>query len=697
MSTARAPHDHSTVTAARRVVLAATLGAAILRLFRLSTLPPPAWFDEVWFALRARELLATGQLRPFYETSFGGANAGLVVLTALVQQLGLDTIVSARYVAAMAGVISVPLAYACTYALLRADSIPQPLSQRRWIAALAAVVVAYTMFCVTIGRVGMEIGLAPATALFVVWQIAQGSRAGGGSAQRWGPWILAGLAAGLAQYNGLHARFILPLVAFVLVQEFLRADRAGRVRVALGALTLAGAAIAVSLPLIGYFARHPEWFAERAGIVSVPMVNGQPTTYPEMVADNAWTIARAFVLEGSYDPKNVVPGLPLLDPIQAVGFGVGVGWAAFHLRRSALARTLLVWLALMALPSLLTEGAPNLGRMVGIVPPLAALVSLGWAHLASSQPLPREEAPIVKSGRPARESSPQPGIAAIAPTLLILSITYQTLLLFGIWPQVRNLREQFTAVPVEVATLLIDRAASEPVFVERTPEAEDVAAFEFLLPGTSVARLDFRKCLPLPHQRPTRTTYLVLTGRDTDTIARLTALYPSGTVVRPDLDLWQETAALVEVPPSASAPPPARRPVARFGSGIALYGFDLSAETLAPGGTLFVTLYWHTTEHIMADLTAFAHLGTGLDGSPLVAQRDGTPCDGLYPTSAWQPGEVVPDSFAITLPEDASPREYPLIVGWYHFPSLERLPLLEADTPLPDNRAVIGVVHIAIP
>jgi hypothetical protein len=36
-------------------------------------------------------------------------------------------------------------------------------------------------------------------------------------------------------------------------------------------------------------------------------------------------------------------------------------------------------------------------------------------------------------------------------------------------------------------------------------------------------------------------------------------------------------------------------------------------------------------------------------------------------------------------------------VGWYSYPSLERIPLIEADTPLPDNRAVIGTLHISAP
>ena len=109
---------------------------------------------------------------------------------------------------------------------------------------------------------------------------------------------------------------------------------------------------------------------------------------------------------------------------------------------------------------------------------------------------------------------------------------------------------------------------------------------------------------------------------------------------------------------------------------------------------MFLTLYWKAEAALGADWTAFAHLGTGLDGSTIVAQRDGAPCQGLYPTAAWQAGDVVADSFAVTVPAGTPPGEYPLAVGWYQYPSLERLPLEDADQALPDNRVVIATVRV---
>ena len=108
------------------------------------------------------------------------------------------------------------------------------------------------------------------------------------------------------------------------------------------------------------------------------------------------------------------------------------------------------------------------------------------------------------------------------------------------------------------------------------------------------------------------------------------------------------------------------------------------------GESVFLTLYWLAEADIHSDLTTFMHVETGQPDSPLLTQRDGQPCQGFYPTSRWRAGEVVPDGFAITIPREALPGEYPLAVGWYAYPSLERLPLILADESSSDNRAVIG-------
>jgi hypothetical protein len=281
----------------------------------------------------------------------------------------------------------------------------------------------------------------------------------------------------------------------------------------------------------------------------------------------------------------------------------------------------------------------------------------------------------------------------IAALLVVGSAGYHTWLLFGHWPHSPRIDNAFTTAPVELARELAARAEDEAVFVEVIPEADDdIAAFEWYAPESEMRRMDFRKCLPLAHERDTETAYLVISGRDLDTVDHLIEMYPGARISEP-LDLWQTTGTLVEVPAGAAAPEPPQRAYARFEPGLELYGYEWSGGALRAGETLFITAYWHVIAPLPADLIAFVHVGDGVE-QPLAAQRDDRPCLGLYPTDRWLPGDLVPDSFAIRIPSDTPPGEYDLAVGWYQWPSLERLHLIEADQPLADDRAVIGRVEI---
>jgi len=279
--------------------------------------------------------------------------------------------------------------------------------------------------------------------------------------------------------------------------------------------------------------------------------------------------------------------------------------------------------------------------------------------------------------------------------LLLISLALNTYDYFIRYPRAPGLAESFTHTPVRLARTLIERARTEAVFVERITEAEDVYAFDFLFPGTPVRRLDFRQCLPLADGRATRTTYLVLAKYDQHSAGNLAQAFPSATItpIKPEGASLMGQAVLVESPPGAPAPPVQNPISARFAPGIKLLGYWWSGPKVKAGESLFLAIYWKAEAEFAADLTTFLHVGD----SSLIAQRDGQPCQGFYPTSQWRAGDVIPDGFAITFPPDAPPGDYPLAVGWYSYPSLERLRLIEADHPLPDNRAVIGTLTITAP
>ena len=116
-------------------------------------------------------------------------------------------------------------------------------------------------------------------------------------------------------------------------------------------------------------------------------------------------------------------------------------------------------------------------------------------------------------------------------------------------------------------------------------------------------------------------------------------------------------------------PQPAHEVEAAFGDALRLLGYDLQSSPT--GGGLLLTLYWQATGSPERDYTVFVHL---LDGAgQILAQGDGPPLGGGYPTSYWRHGEVLADAHPIDF--DGPPGDYRLLVGLYTPADGQRLPV----------------------
>ncbi len=134
---------------------------------------------------------------------------------------------------------------------------------------------------------------------------------------------------------------------------------------------------------------------------------------------------------------------------------------------------------------------------------------------------------------------------------------------------------------------------------------------------------------------------------------------------------------------------------ASFERGLDLVGYDLDPDTLQPGGTLALTLHWTARDWVDAPYTVFVHL---LDPSgQRVAQDDGPPLNGLHPTNHWVPGERLRDERRLSLPADAGPGRYRLIVGWTDPVAQDRVPLLGGDESLWLATVPLGDIQVDEP
>ncbi len=131
---------------------------------------------------------------------------------------------------------------------------------------------------------------------------------------------------------------------------------------------------------------------------------------------------------------------------------------------------------------------------------------------------------------------------------------------------------------------------------------------------------------------------------------------------------------------------------ANFGNLIKLLGYTLNADHLTSGDTVRLILYWQALTEIESDYTVFVHL---LDEEgAVVAQHDSTPVKGVYPTSAWRPGETMVDGEYVLPLTGIAPGRYTIEVGLYHWKTLQRLDVLDWAGNPQDTRVLLADVWV---
>jgi hypothetical protein len=141
---------------------------------------------------------------------------------------------------------------------------------------------------------------------------------------------------------------------------------------------------------------------------------------------------------------------------------------------------------------------------------------------------------------------------------------------------------------------------------------------------------------------------------------------------------------------------PPRQPVAltaQFEDGISLLGYHLEHETLRPGATLTLRLYWLANKTPAEDYKVFVHL-VKPDDVETVAQADSAPVLGYSPTSRWDPGELVVDEHQVPIGGDVTPGIYRIVIGIYRPETLQNLRVAGAREILPGDRVVLRDVEV---
>ncbi|MCS7219886.1 MAG: glycosyltransferase family 39 protein [Anaerolineae bacterium] len=130
---------------------------------------------------------------------------------------------------------------------------------------------------------------------------------------------------------------------------------------------------------------------------------------------------------------------------------------------------------------------------------------------------------------------------------------------------------------------------------------------------------------------------------------------------------------------SFQLPHPAFSQRADLGGVARLLGYELPAVAQS-GQPITVTLYWQALSEPDQNYTRFTHL---LADGQIVAQHDGVPGNGAFPTTSWIAGEIMTDTFELILPATLPSGSYHLVIGFYDPLTGQRLTTAEGADTIP--------------
>lgn len=134
---------------------------------------------------------------------------------------------------------------------------------------------------------------------------------------------------------------------------------------------------------------------------------------------------------------------------------------------------------------------------------------------------------------------------------------------------------------------------------------------------------------------------------------------------------------------------------ATYGGVMRLLATEIGAKTVDPGSQIPVTLYWQVVAPMSVNYSIYIHI-SGLQQQNL-GQRDSYPGEGLLPTTALKPGQIIRDRFLVPVSSDAQgPVAAQITVGLYQLDTMKNLAVVDEQGQSVDW-PVIGRVRIATP
>lgn len=373
------------------LVLAVVMLAAALRFWNLENVPPGFYYDEAINANNALETLRGGHFRIYYRDycDLSGyriaddGREGMMVwilaaffyLAAFFGGSGLS-VALARAGPALFGTLTVFGTWLLAGEMLKQLGLPG--KQARSVALAAALLLAVSFWHLQLSRIALRVILEPCVLVFAFFFLLRGLRR-----EKTADILAGSVIFGLGFYTYIPFRvapLLLPLIIVPWHRHYRAAGRTRRFTVlaAAGALTV----LLVALPILVFFARHPEFFLERVSAFDEPSghsLSGQVKSF--------FSHLGMFSVSGDSGWRHNIAGRPMLPLPVSIMLAAGIATLAGRIRkalrggdRPSLSAGLLLaaWPLLMMLPSVLTGERLNQAlRTVSVIPPVCLLAALG--------------------------------------------------------------------------------------------------------------------------------------------------------------------------------------------------------------------------------------------------------------------------------------------------------------------------------
>jgi len=592
-------------------MVAVLLVATALRVCAFGEIPPGLYHDEAQHGIDAVSILESGNI-PLYFTANNGREPLFIYLDTLAVGILGRSPFALRIPSFFIGVLTV----AATAAIGRV------LFSRR-VGLLASAILAITLWHVHLSRTAYRAILLPLFIALVFWLVTQALQT-----SKLKYWIPAGLLYGLSFYTYAAARFTaVALICLGVYAASLRQRRRGRLPWRGTILAFTAALVAVA-PLAIYTLLNPQTVLGRPGQVSI--------TSPEINGGDFWgTLFRhtlrtlgMFFVKGDRIWRHNVPWRPVFDPMMGLMFLIGLWFLLRRVRRCPAAGVVLIWVAVMLLPTLFAEDAPHFLRAIGTMPVVALIPAVGIDGL-------------MRCAKPAWLRL----MVMVVPLLFGVSSTVWDY--FGKYandPMTAYWFEQGAVTLAGRANSFLESGWNEEQMLHG--EAHDREVFldsrlwsdwpqlQFLIADTPAVTIgldsergsDSVAVFTWPYEGWQRAWALLPTA------AEITA--EKGALSQGDTDPepYMTYLAFYSMPPSTT-----NQAIARFDGGIELLG---TSTILLDDDMVRVRIRWRATADLTEDYTVFVHY---LRDGERISQADSGAAYGYYPTSQWHAGDIIND------------------------------------------------------